>query len=388
MLDAQGQPSNKKFNYTRNMNKSLMSLQGILKGLISDKKLNELELAFLNTWLISHRSLPHEGDVLDLLDNIEDIVSDGIVSDVELLDLQDQINDVVDYGNIKPQCVEDLTNELLGFISGISADNVISQDEFKALVVWLNENPSSAECWPGNILLKKIVDILADDVVELEELADLTQTCKMIAGQQFLETGAADGLSTEFCAQPLDSLPSSIKTISFTGKFLMGSRASLEEQARLLGIKPIKKEIPQYLDLLVIGGLASPDWRFSSHGRKIEKALINQQKGFPTLIITEENWSNLSSFNEGQPLRAALVSDEEIIKSKDNRQQVCFTGFSASKKKELIKHANNNNFSVVAKVTLGLDLLVYGDNAGPKKIEVAEQQGVSCINEEQFYKLI
>jgi len=293
MLDEHGQPTTTNFNLAQNLAKSLLSLQGILKGLIADKQLNELELVFLNTWLRSHKQLERDGDVLDLLDNIEDIVADGIVTADELADLQAQIEDVIEYGVLAPQCVEDLTNELLGFVSGISADNIVTLEEMTGLVNWLNDNPAAVECWPGNVLHKKLTDILADNIVDAEELADLTQTCKMIAGQQFLETGAAAGMSTEFCAQPLDCLPSNIETICFTGKFLIGSRSTLKKQAEELGIKPIK-DVTQYLDLLVIGSLASPDWRFSSHGRKIEQALMNQQKGCTTLIITEDNWSSLT----------------------------------------------------------------------------------------------
>lgn len=294
MLDLNIKPSTTNFNKARNVAKSLMSLQGILKGLVADKQLNEMELLFLNTWIRSHRALAHEGDVLDLIDNINDIISDGVITADELADLQAQIEDVIDYGVLAPQCVEDLTNELLGFVSGISADNIVTFDEMVGLVEWLNSHPEAIEHWPGNVLHKKISDIVADGIVEPEELADLTQTCKMIAGQQFLETGAAAGMSTEFCAQPLDCLPNNIETICFTGKFLMGPRSALEMHAKNLGIKPIK-DVTQYLDLLVIGSLASPDWRFSSHGRKIENALMNQQKGCPTLIITEDNWSSLLS---------------------------------------------------------------------------------------------
>lgn len=289
MLKQQDQTTSH-FNAQQNTAKSLLALQGILRGLVADKSLNELEVIFLDTWLKSHEALPNEGEKLDLLDSIDSILADGIVTNDELEDLKSQVNDVLDYGVLVPACVEDLTNELLGMISGITADDVITIEELDGLIDWLNANPEVFECWPGNVLYNKITEILADNIVEPEELADLTQTCKMIAGQQFLETGVAGGMSTEFCAQPLEDLPSHVETICFTGKFLSGSRKALHAQAEELGIKPLK-DVTQALDILVIGSLASRDWRFSSHGRKIEQALLNQQKGCNTLIITEDNWS-------------------------------------------------------------------------------------------------
>lgn len=383
MLDAHGQPLNTNLNHSRNVTKSLMSLRGILKGLVVDYELNELELLFLQTWIRSQKSLPHEGDILELLGNVEVIVSEGVVTQIELDDLEAKIEDGIKNSNWVPQCVEDLINELLGFVSGISADNIITIDEFKGLAEWLHNNPDSIACWPGNILYKTINDIVEDGVVDSEELRDLTQTCKMIAGQQFLETGAADGAPSEFCAQPIDSLPSNVETVSFTGKFLSGSRATLEKQAETLGIRPIKKDIPQYLDLLVIGSLASRDWRFSSHGRKIEKALINQYKGFGTLIITEENWVNVT---KTENLKNRPIS-KELETAKAPQKQILFTGFSASKKKELVEYASNNGFTPVTKITMNLYALVCGGNAGPAKIKDAKEKGVLLLNEQEFYDL-
>ena len=173
-----------------------------------------------------------------------------------------------------------------------SLADAITIEEFKGLSNWLENNPACLDSWPGDVLHNKLNEILADGVVDGEELEDLTQTCKMIAGQHFLETGAAAGMATEFCAKPLSSFPDNFETVCFTGKFILGPRSILNSQAKNLGVKPIKN-VTQALDILVIGSLANPDWRFTSHGRKIEQALLNQQKGFNTLIITEDNWAAL-----------------------------------------------------------------------------------------------
>ncbi|MCF2861465.1 hypothetical protein ABMY44_04750 [Pseudoalteromonas sp. Cnat2-41] len=288
-VDQHGQPLNRNFCAAQNLTKSILSLQGILKGVVSDQRLNDQELLFLQTWLASHKELPVDGDVLDIVDTIEDILADGVITVDELNEIKGVINDVLEYGELVPSCVEDLTNELLGFLSGVAADNVITLGEFNTLVSWFNDNPDATTCWPGNDLYNKLAEILEDGLVEQHELDDLVETCKLMAGQQFLETGVAHGMATEFCATKLESLPDHFETICFTGKFLSGTRMNLQDQAKKIGLRP-QKDVTQSLHLLVIGGLASRDWRFSSHGRKIEKALENQQKGLSTVIITEDNW--------------------------------------------------------------------------------------------------
>lgn len=83
-----------------------------------------------------------------------------------------------------------------------------------------------------------------------------------------------------------------------------------------------------------------------------------------------------------------LIYSIRTTKAKDSRLQVCFTGFGTSKKEELTNLAHDNRFKVGASVTQKLDYLVGGENAGPKKIEKAESQGVQFLSEEQFINLV
>jgi NAD-dependent DNA ligase len=75
-------------------------------------------------------------------------------------------------------------------------------------------------------------------------------------------------------------------------------------------------------------------------------------------------------------------------KARDDRLQVCFTGFNASKKIELCELAENKNMRVMSGVTKKLDFLCGGENSGPIKIKKAEDQGVQFLNENQFKELI
>jgi len=84
------------------------------------------------------------------------------------------------------------------------------------------------------------------------------------------------------------------KTVCFTGKFLSDTRHNLEQQAKLLGASPVKG-VTTNLDVLIVGSLASRDWMFTSHGRKIEAAIKAKEKGQDIQIINEEDWVRISS---------------------------------------------------------------------------------------------
>ena len=83
-----------------------------------------------------------------------------------------------------------------------------------------------------------------------------------------------------------------------------------------------------------------------------------------------------------------LIYSIRATKEKDNRLQVCFTGFGASKKAELVSMAEDNHLKVVSSVTQHCDSLVGGENAGPKKVDKAKSQGVQLLNEDEFICLL
>jgi len=99
----------------------------------------------------------------------------------------------------------------------------------------------------------------------------------------------AHGMSTEFFGELLDSFSHDGQCLCFTGKFITGPRRVVESTAQRLGAS-VKGGVTNDVTALVIGTLASSDWRFSSHGRKIEKAIKLKEKGLPVVIITEQTW--------------------------------------------------------------------------------------------------
>lgn len=74
--------------------------------------------------------------------------------------------------------------------------------------------------------------------------------------------------------------------------------------------------------------------------------------------------------------------------SSPNTMDVCFTGFAKDDKSELMSKAESKEMMVRQSVTRHLDILCYGYNAGPKKLEKALEQGVMILNRHQFENLL
>ena len=75
-------------------------------------------------------------------------------------------------------------------------------------------------------------------------------------------------------------------------------------------------------------------------------------------------------------------------RQKDNRPQICFSGFSASERTSLEVYADEHGFHVAKSVTMNLSYLVAGDNCGPKKLESALAQEVTVLDKTEFLHLV
>jgi len=290
-LDTNGQPQNRSFNYSRNKAKFAYTLRGILQGVVADKKLNEDELIFLDMWLQSSNA-EKTGDTVDLLDLIADAIEDEIISDEELQDIHALINDIIEYGTESSTEVENTINELIGILKGISADGKITKEEFNHLENWIKENEHISEEWIVGQIIDKIKEIKEDGVVSKEELDNLLPVIKSLSGQSFTETGLADGGVSEVFSTDIECFTHDGKTICFTGAFVNGNRTSIENVAKEYGATTVGN-VTKKVDALIIGTFSSQDWRFSSYGRKIEKALKQQKKGHHIVILSERQWIKL-----------------------------------------------------------------------------------------------
>ncbi|WP_215407671.1 BRCT domain-containing protein [Vibrio gigantis] len=287
--DIHGQPLNTNFNHSRNKQKALQALAGILRGVTADKALNETEVLFLDTWLKTEKEYKQDGDFLDLIDLIEDALEDGIIEKHELEDIQNFLGDVVEYGYQCDTNYEALINQLLGFLQGITSDDQINDREIDGLLSLLNSHPAILNTWPANIINHRLEKVLEDGIVDDNERTELLVMLKSICGQQFTDTGSAECGATDFFGESISLSDIDGKSICFTGKFLSGTRKVMESLAKAKGGE-VRSGVARDLDYLVIGSMASRDWKFTSHGRKIEAALKNKQQNYETHILNEETW--------------------------------------------------------------------------------------------------
>lgn len=178
---------------------------------------------------------------------------------------------------------------LLGIATGMLVDNKLDDNEILFLDTWLKEHGDIANTWPGDVIHRRVQQILTDGVITDTERESLKTTLAELIGGTFTETGAVEGGPTSLPIEQVDQIEFKDRRFCFTGTFLYGTRKACEKAVEDRGGEACKNVI-MGLDYLVIGTLVTRDWANTSHGRKIEKAMNYKSREFPITIISEEQW--------------------------------------------------------------------------------------------------
>ncbi len=282
------QPLSQAFSFSKEKSRAVHGLKGILIGVVADQKLNEKELLFLDVWLKSQQYLADDQDVLEILAMVGSILADGFISPIALTRVQEkieaQITQMKDFQDDRVAGVE----ELLGFLSGIAADGTLNDKEVSALSAWLDSNQLIRDRWPASVVVNRVATILEDGIITNEERQDLMRIIQQVAGTPANPEELSLEASTEVWADPVDEIKVAGSVFCLTGDFVSGERSVVNEKLRLLGGET-SPNVNKKVDYLVIGTLASRNWLYTSHGRKIEKALHLKRKGLGIKTITERS---------------------------------------------------------------------------------------------------
>lgn len=279
------------FSFSKQKAKALHGLKGILIGLVADQELNEKELLFLDTWLKSQHFLSEDLEVVDILAKVGDVLGQGQINPEELRQLQLDIEQLVD--NMPEVGLSEVKgvgqkDELLGFLGGVASDGVLNDREVTALSGWLNRNESIRSTWPASVIVNRLNHILEDGIITEEERQDLLLTINQITGQVPDLNSVGYEASTEVWEDNLTELKVAGSTFCLTGDFVSGDRSSVDMMLRCMGAET-SPSVNSQVDYLVIGTLASRNWLYTSHGRKIEKALHLKRQGGGIKTITERS---------------------------------------------------------------------------------------------------
>lgn len=180
-------------------------------------------------------------------------------------------------------------SEMIGMLRGIVADDYISEAESDALAKWAIANREVADIWPVKPLVQRLDRIYQDGIADEEERADLKELVNQIIGQQDEDTFEFTPSDLPL-TRPAPDVTFDGNEFVLTGKFLYGTRKACEKQIELLGGR-CADNVRLQTSFVVIGSLMSRDWKFSTHGNKIQKA-VEYCDRCSIAIVSEKHWES------------------------------------------------------------------------------------------------
>ncbi|OBS98392.1 hypothetical protein A9259_08005 [Vibrio cyclitrophicus] len=254
---------------------ALTKLKGILAGIITDENINAGELVYLDSWLRERQDIiGSEGDVVDLLEQISDVLEDGVITEEEMEDTLQLIDDILEYQE-NPPITSDL-DETFGYVSGILADDKLSEIEISNLRVLLEQVKTIPLC-----------ALLLDQMNQ--NPGKIKDTLKSFAGHYFHQVGTTEDLATFLS----DDLPADFeikgKSVCFTGNIIGMPRSVMKRVVASKGAV-VKNAVSSKVDVLVVGDGCSNGWVSNTLGNKLEAATTLKLNGHSILIIPGDTW--------------------------------------------------------------------------------------------------
>jgi hypothetical protein len=179
-------------------------------------------------------------------------------------------------------------DELVGFSRGVLADGIVNDAEAHAFRAWIDSLPRDRLCWPFDEIKRRLERIFSDGIIADDERAELADIMRQLGGvSEETERNGSTSL-------PLDvpwPLVNPRAAFCATGRFAFGPRREVFAEIERRGGQ-VHESPKLETGFLIIGTFSSPDWAYTTYGRKIEQAVALRERGCPLKIIAEEHWLN------------------------------------------------------------------------------------------------
>ncbi|RMM49580.1 BRCT domain-containing protein [Pseudomonas corrugata] len=185
---------------------------------------------------------------------------------------------------------------LLGLAAGITADGVVNTSEAIFLKRWLESNLVHLSDPVINLLYSRLASMLQDDALDPDESLELLNVLRSFSGVD-VENSKVGGIVVVAPTDlpfnsPAPDLVWDGRMFVFTGVMAFGPRkdcqALVEERGGLIGGGVSKK-----VHYLVVGSVGNEQWRHSTYGTKIMKAVELREAGASIAIVGEDHWQKM-----------------------------------------------------------------------------------------------
>lgn len=277
------------FNGPRRLEKAMHMLEGIVRGVTLDGRLNDAELIVLAEWIGENSEFRHKHPFTEVVPRLERIVNGSVFDEEERADILWLCQQFTTGSEHFDEITVDL-QVLHGIMGGMAADSEITEKELRSLRAWMDEKPHLHTCWPFDEVNSIISAVLADGKVDAQEhdmilhfFADVMSFLnhKSLNRKAVSESSFVGGICA--VAPPIEF---DGRRFCFTGAPKRGPKKELQKVVEeRQGI--VEKNVVKGLDYLIIGAEGNECWAYSAYGRKVEQAIEQRKSGAKLTIVHE-----------------------------------------------------------------------------------------------------
>lgn len=253
--------------------KSMSEFYGIIRGFSIDNQITSEESDYIKEWSKAKSSYSNYKEIADILETINRILDDGVVTNNEILQLQATIKN---YLNIITSSPITLATQILGGImKGIIIDGKVTEDECKNLRQWLYDNIYLSGHYPFDKLIEILEEVLLDGIVTQQESDYITDVIEELLNP------------VENLKEQVNSVDN--KNICLSGNFAYGQKSAVEKYIVGKG-GIIDSTVKKTTDILLIGDYECQSYFNGTYGTKVKKAIEYNEKGSRIQIIKETDF--------------------------------------------------------------------------------------------------
>jgi hypothetical protein len=269
----------------------MRELEGMLKGIALDGKLQPVEAVALRDWCSSGGRDATRPPFNEVVAKVEAAIEDGVLDERERADLLWMCEKAT-----SPNCYYDLAEadmqRLSGLLAGVGADRNVTESELAGIRAWLDSVQYLKGSWPYDETEAVLTRVLADGRIDEQEhrfLVAFTRT--FLHGTT--RSGGLSELGEDLLRYGACAVDPEItfrgKRFCVTGTGPPAKRSRLARTVSELGGVPVL-DVRRGLDYLVVAAERDVAWAFSCFGRKVEEAIALRQEGQPVTIVHEDDF--------------------------------------------------------------------------------------------------
>ena len=253
--------------------RSISEFYGTVRGISIDNEINESEVDYIRKWRDSNVKYSSQKEIRTIVQIIDCILSDGVVTQNEMIELQHVIKEYLD--TVSTAAVTLSTQILDGILKGIASDGIVTDEECRSLRIWLYDNIYLMGHFPFDKLMSTLDEVLLDGVVTTEESE---YVYKIISG----------------ILNPIEEIKEQVNTVvgkrvCLTGVFKHGDKADVEKYIVAHG-GTVTPSVTKKTDILLVGDFECAAYSNGTYGTKIKKAIEYNQKGGNIQIVKESDF--------------------------------------------------------------------------------------------------